>query len=226
MNKIVLLLLMFVVFISCKTSKESGYTDTAFKQYLIDTNKMDKDSAINDSYYNKYYSKYLDYKTKKDVTSNPYLRENQVYTYLKNNRNNYIFSVFSDDGEFYTGTYAIDSDYLTTSENGIIKLKQLIKLTSLGFFEVENNNLKTTRHIRTRFKEWDESDRGYIKNDTIHFNTIYRSQKYGYKKKWLAKTHKTHFIHKYQPKLIATKIKDSRTGLDVFMVEGEFTANE
>ncbi|OXA86002.1 hypothetical protein [Flavobacterium hercynium] len=225
MNKIVLLLLMFVLFVSCKTSKDSAFPDEAFKRYLVETNKIDKDTAINNSHYDKYFLQYLANETKKDITSNPYLKANQVYVHLKNN-GSYIFSVFSDDSKFYTETCITDSEYLTAPENGTIKVKQLIKLKSLGFFEMENNNLKTTRHIRTRYKEWYESDTGYIKNDTLHLTAFYRSKKYGYKKKWLAKTHKTHFVNTYEPNLIATKIKDSRTGANVYMVKGEFTVNE
>ncbi|OXA86004.1 hypothetical protein [Flavobacterium hercynium] len=226
MNKIIVSLLLSIFLVGCKTSKEPSNSETAFKQYLIDTNKMDKDAVINDSYYDKYFLQYLDYETKNHISSNPYLKVNNVYSYLKNNGNSYIFSIFADDGRFYTGTYTIDSEYLTATVNGTIKLKQLIKLKRHGLFEIENNILKTRRFIITPFKEWYESDTGYIKNDTLHFTAIYKSKKYEYKKKWLSKTHKTHFIHKYQPKLIATKIKDSRTGLDVFMVEGEFTSNE
>jgi hypothetical protein len=221
-NKIILGLLVLLLFNSCKTSKSSGYTDTAFKQYLIDNQKMDKNASINDSYYDNYYSEYLKYQKKQQVTNNPYLKANQVYVYLKNNGNSYVFSIFSHDGELYTATKDIDSEYLTAPENGVIKLKQHIKLSSLGDFEVTNDILKVSRNIKTPFREWDENDTGYIKNDTIHFTASYISKKYEYKKKWLAKTHNTNFISTYQPNLKATKIKDSEFGSDVFIISGEF----
>ncbi|NRS90681.1 hypothetical protein HNQ02_003628 [Flavobacterium sp. 7E] len=223
MNKILLWLLVFLFFNSCGP-KLPRYTDTAFKQYLIDTNKMDKDAAINDSYYDKYYLKYLYDTEKKHILGNPYLKANQVYTYLKSNGNSYIFSVFADDGQLYTGTYFVDNEYLSAPENGIIKIKQHLKLSSLGDFEVTDSIIEISRNIKTAFREWDENDTGYVKNDTIHLTASYIAKRYGYEKKWWAKKHKTHFIHAYQPKLKAGKIKDPQFGYDVFIVTGEFNA--
>ncbi|AYN04685.1 hypothetical protein [Flavobacterium sp. 140616W15] len=222
-NKIILNLLVLILFNSCTASKSFGYTDTAFKQYLIDTKKMDKDAAINDSYYDKYYLEYMRYEKKQQITSNPYLKVNQVYVHYRTN-NSVEFSVYSDEGTFCINTFDLDmnGEILSLPENGIVKVIKPIRVEDFGDFEITNDFIKTRKRSRTPFREWYDYVNGTIKNNTIHFTEKYiGTNRYKLKKKWLVKTRKTDLKEIYQPNLKATKYKD-KYGLVYFIVTGEF----
>ncbi|HEX8577092.1 MAG TPA: hypothetical protein VF677_12430 [Flavobacterium sp.] len=214
-NKIVLLLLV-LLFINC-SSKKPDINDE-YRSYQI---AKGLDPSVKRPFQHfKDFLAYQDSIKKQNLIKSPFLRVNKVYTYSSGAF--FTFSVFCDEGELYTANIDTDSEYLTTPENGIIKLKRPIRLSSFADFELTNDILKVSINYKTPFKRWDENKTGYIKNDTLHFTASYISKKYEYKKKWWAKTHKTDFINIYQPNLRANKIKDSQSGFDAFIITGEF----
>ena len=219
-NKIIIFLLL-LIFINCSSQK----TDINDEYRIYQINKGLDPKVKRPFQHFKDFLTYKDSIKKQELIHNSYLKINKVYIYLKNSGDSYIFSIYSDDGQLYTATKNIDSEYLSLPENGIIRLKQSIKLYSLGDFELTKDILKVSRKEKTPFKEWYENDTGYLKNDTIHFTESYISKKYEYKKRWLAKTHKSNFINTFQPNLKATKIKDSEYGYDVFIIKGDFKSN-
>lgn len=232
-NKIVLCLLVLILFNSCTASKSSGYTNTAFKQYLIDNNKLDKDAAINDSYYDNYYSDYLRYNKKQQLDSNPFLKVNQVYvyysqtetqtfgTFIDEGKQSVTFVIYSDEGLFCLSTFDLSSKYFSIPENGMIKLLKPIVVNYFGDFEMTKDFIKTRKRNKTPFKEWYDYVNGSIKNDTIHFTEKYIGKEYKFEKKWYALTHKTDFKEVYQPNLKTEKF-ENRYGLIYFRVTGEF----
>lgn len=74
---------------------------------------------------------------------------------------------------------------------------------------------------KNRRKELFINDIGVVSKDIVRLTGYYKSIEFKYKKKWLAKTHKTNFKLVYQPDLIATSIKHNFWG-EIFRIEGEF----
>ncbi|HEX8577093.1 MAG TPA: hypothetical protein VF677_12435 [Flavobacterium sp.] len=212
-NKIALLLLL-LLFINCSSNKPD--INDEYRSYKI-AKGLDPDVKRPFKYFEDFLA-YKDSIKKQNLINSPFLRVNKVYTYSSGT--SYTFSVFRDNGELYVA--AIDSEDLSAPENGVIKLKEPLRLSIFAGFELTNDILKVWVNYKTAFREWNENKTGYIKNDTIHFTGSYISKKYEYKKKWWAKIHKTDFVNTYQPNLRANKIKDSQSGFDVFIVSGEF----
>jgi hypothetical protein len=214
MKSKIALLLLVLLFINC-SSKKPDINDE-YRSYQI---AKGLDPSIKRPFQHfKDFLAYQDSIKKQNLIKSLFLRVNKLYTYSSGT--SYTFSVFCDNGRLYAAT--IDSEDLTAPENGVIKLKQPIELSTYAGFELTNDILKVNVNYKTPFREWNENKTGYIKNDAIYFTASYISKKYEYKKKWWAKTHKTDFIHTYQPNLRANKIKDSQLGFDVFIITGEF----
>ena len=218
-NNILLCISVLIFFSNCNAQKTNGYTDLAFKKYLLDNNKINANSEMNDKLYDDYYMDYLHFKTKQKLDTNPFIKVNKVYMY-KQNDETFVFCVFSERGFVYNiATTMFKNDntlahvvelkkYADVSQNKIIKFDNPINLSYLGSFELENDKLTIERSEKTPFKEWKENDIGYFKNDTLTMTESYKARKQGNKKKWLATTYKTNFKFIYQPNLKAIGYKN------------------
>jgi hypothetical protein len=221
-SKIAVILLLLIFITGCSTSKKRGERELAFIKYL-DIRKIDTEK-LNDGNYTDFYLEFLNDEKKKSLLSNSYLKVNKVYVYQGNN-NTITFSVYSDDGELYLAqANKTGSTFLTEPKNGKIQFKQRMELNPFGLFELNDTIVKNTSYEKTSFKEYYYCCESTTKNDTITLKRNYRTKKFGsYKKKWLAKTHKTNFNFIYQPDLRAIKSKNS-SGFDAFLIEGSFNA--
>ncbi|TRX34211.1 hypothetical protein FNW52_14355 [Flavobacterium sp. ZT3R18] len=223
-SKIVALMLLFVLVISCSLSKErkskSKENHRAYVNYLISRN-IDSIKANDLDNYDEFFA-FKEEQKRQSLLQNTYLKTNKVYVY-QGNRNVITFCIYSNEGYLYMAeAYKTGGMFLTEPKDGIRQLKQKTELNFLGFFELEDTIFKSSRHVKTPFYEMNQSDFGYIKNDTITLTAYYNVKKSGgYKKKWLAKTHKTNYKFIYQPDLRAIKSKNS-SGFDAFLIEGSF----
>lgn len=222
------------LFYSCKITKESGYTDSEFKQYLIVNNIININTLMNDKLYDDYYSVYKYDKIKRKLESNPFLKVNQVYiyysetktitfgTFIEEGVQSVTFVIYSDEGRFGLSTFDLNKNSFTAPENGIIKLKKSVIVEDFGGFEITNDQIKTKKRNKTPYKEWYDHVNGYVKNDTIHFTNKYIGKEYKFEKKWNAIKRKINFNEVYQPNLKVVKYK-SKSGLTCFEVTGEFS---
>ena len=228
-----LILVYIVLNNSCNTVKSSGYTDTAFKQYLISKNKINLNSEMNDKLYDDYYSEFLKYETKTKLEKNPFIKINQVYSYysetlaqtfgtiIEEGKQSVTFIIYADDGYFYLNTFDLRSKEFSIPENGKIKLEKPIVIQHFGSYQMTNDFLKTRKHNKSYRQEWTDYLNGTIKNDTIHFTEQYIGQYVKFEKKWWARKKKYSLIEIYQPNLKAVKFKNN-SGLPCFEVTGEF----
>lgn len=218
--KIVSLLVSLFFIISCGSSKKTGERTQSFKKYL-ETRNIDI-RKLNDSNYTDYYIEFLNDETKNLIMKNPYLKTNKVYVYQGRGQN--IFCVFSDDGnEYLARIYKADFSVLAEPENGLVKLKQTVKLEFTGNFELTDTIIKIRRYVRELSgKEWNGCDLGVFQKDTIRLIEVYDTKKYSYKKKWLAKRYKTNYKFVYQPNLKATRIEATKDRNPSYLIEGWF----
>lgn len=234
--KIILCLLALIIFNSCKTSKSKWYEDnknTLFKEYLINTNKINLNTSMNGKLYDDYYSDFLKYERKQKLDNNPFLKINQVYiyysqtetqtfgTFIDEGKQSVTFVIYSDEGRFCLSTFDLSSTFFSAPENGIIKLIKPVSVEDFGGFEIKNDFIKTSKRNKTPFKEWYDHVNGSIKNDVIYFTEGYIGKEYKFEKKWYAVKKKFDFKEVYQPNLKTEKFKDSY-GLTYFRVTGEF----
>ncbi|WP_310556067.1 hypothetical protein [Flavobacterium sp.] len=213
-NKIILFLLLLFL-INCGSRKID--INDEYRSYQI---AKGLDPSVKKSF--KYFEDFLNHKDsvkRQALLNSNIIKVNKVYMY-KRNSESYTFCVFSDDGYAYNVTttmyknqdtqgYIVGlKEYVDASQNNIIKFNTPINLNYLGSFELKNNTISIKRSEKTPFREWNENDVGVFKNDTLTMTATYISKKREYKKKWLAKTHKTNFIFVYQPDLKAIGYKN------------------
>lgn len=220
-NKIVSVVVLMFLLTSChrppKGYKEGDY-DRAFMKYL--TMRKIEFTELNNSLYSKYYIDFMRYERKELLLKNPFLKFNQVYVHQTNNIIRYF--VFTDIGYVYAAETDRDgSAFVSEPAEGKIKVKKPFPLLLYGFYELEDRIVRISRNEVQRYGELNQCDVGIMQNDTITLTAYYNTKKFGYKKKWLAKTHKTNFKLVHQPNLTATPIKHDFWG-KTFRIEGEF----
>lgn len=220
-NKIVSVVILFFFLSSCHKVPKSfveGERDRAFKNYLI-MRKIEF-TDLNSSLYSKYYLDFMHYERKELLLKNPFLKFNQVYVHQTNNIIRYF--VFTDIGYVYTvDTDRHGSEFVSEAVEGKIKVKKPFPLLFYGFYKLEDTIIKIKIREKNRCKELFINDIGVVSKDTVRLTGYYKSIEFKYKKKWLAKTHKTNFRLVYQPDLTATFINHNFWG-EVFRVKGEF----
>lgn len=208
-NRIIIVFLLLTVGCSTVKNKEE---DLQFKNFIHP--KKVETATVGD------YRNFLVFKKKieeESLKKSNILKVDKVYMYNRS-EDSFTFTVFGSNGNIYIATAHL-GEYLELNGNTVI-LKKPVPLRCIGLFELKNDVIKVKRWEKTPFKEWTENDVGYIKNDTVVYTETYIAKKYEYKKKWLAKTHKTNFRFGYQPTLIANFYEYGHIG--EYEVSGSF----
>lgn len=220
---IILMFVCSIIACSSYTGKKNQQKKDhkAYVNYLMSRN-IDTIKANDLDYYDDFYE-FEKQQKRKDLSVNQYLKTNKLYVYQGGSKK-ITFCVFSDDGnEYLTRIYKADSLILTKPENGIVKLKQALRLEFLGNFELTDTVIKISRNIRELSgKEYNECDVGILQKDTLRLIENYDTKIFSYKKKWLTKTYRTNYKLVYQPDLKAIRIEATKTRNPSYLIEGSF----
>lgn len=205
-NRIILLLLLLSL-AKCSLTKEQKENRIEYAKYLVSRN-IDPIKANDLDYYDDFFNFKKEQK-KKALIQSKIIKLDKVYLYNRSS-DSFTLTVFGSDSRVHIATIYL-GEYLELNDS-IFKFKKPVPLRVIGIFELKKDTIKVLRFEKTPFKEWAEIDVGYIKNDTIVYTSTYIAKKREYKKKWLAKTHKTNFSFGYQPNLVATLYPDAFGG--------------
>ncbi|MBE8726790.1 hypothetical protein [Flavobacterium hungaricum] len=234
MTKKALLFLLFTSIVACTSTREKKEASNKIRKEYVDFVV----SRGLDTLKTKHYHDFVEFKEeqkRKELINNPYLKLNHVYTFHHYTRGQEVgtfiekpkefitFVIYSVEGTFCLSSSELGGEYLSFSENGIIKIKKPILIEYFGNFELTDNFLKTRKRNKTPYKEWYDYLNGTIKNDTIFFTEKFVGQKYEFKKKWTSKTRKANLTEIYQPNLSVTKYIN-KSGIVSFTVTGELNS--
>ncbi len=225
-----------ILLISCSSQpKKLPWKNQDFEDYLTSINVSFKVkestgevySTNNDvnKLYDKYYSDFMDDRTKKRLESNPYLKVNKVYVEYRS-YDSFDIYVFGNDGQFGMKYNAkVDGKNFELTTDGYVKTKQPVLISNFGDFEIKDDFLKTRKYSKSPYAEWYDYVNGTVKNDTIFMTEAYQGKDtYSFKKHWLASRKKRDYKIIYQPnfKIGVTSVYDS-SNLTSFVIEGEFS---
>ncbi|WP_103866820.1 hypothetical protein [Aquimarina sp. I32.4] len=220
MKKIIFVLVVFSICIACRTHKERKEYDIAFNKYIVSRGIDPK--TVKGMDYMDDYIEYKKEKKKEKLLNHPYFKVNQVYIHKDKDDDDYLFEVYDDNGRVYIGGSDIVGENLSFPKDGMITVTDPITLDLLGFYKLENNKLTIKRWKKTAYRKWYENDIGFVRNDSIYLNGWYYAKEIGFKRKWLAITHKTDFRLRYAPNLKARRGKNFVGGKIFVITEGTF----
>ncbi|WP_108866890.1 hypothetical protein [Aquimarina aquimarini] len=216
MKKIVFVLVVFSICIACGTHKERKEFRVQFNEYLIskglDPKKVDGMEYIEE------YMEVEEERKKEKLLNHPYLKTNQVYISKDQEDDYYVFKVYDDEGHAYIGSSNIVGENLSFPKDGVITVTDPIILDFLGFYKLESNKLTIKRWRNTAYRKWYENDIGFVRKDSLYITGWYYAKEIGFKRKWLAITHKSDFKARYAPNLKARR-KPGRNNTKFFLIE-------